>query len=316
MSERIEFTSPVGRLVAGDLWTARTEDFQGNPLTVKTGPNAGQARQEYFVGLAIPKNHPEWPAFYALVVAAARQGFPNLFDAAGNCHRADFAFKITDGDSNVMNRNNSRPCDKEGYPGNWVVSMSTSLGIKVVDQALKPIMPESKAVKRGDYIRIAGSIAPNGNQTNPGVFINPSFAQFSHQGDEIVSGPDASTVFGAKPMPAPPAGAVTTPGPSLQSLPTAPTPQNHQHVGSTAVNAPGALSAHAVGDTQASGPGSAAPAPVANVAPAPDFLNPAPAAPAPAPVVEQFSYEGGVYTRDALRASGWTDDVINSLPRA
>lgn len=303
MSERIEFTSPVGRLVAGDLWTARTEDFQGNPLTVKTGPNAGQARQEYFVGLAIPKNHPEWPAFYALVVAAARQGFPNLFDAAGNCHRADFAFKITDGDSNVMNRNNSRPCDKEGYPGNWVVSMSTSLGIKVVDQALKPIMPESKAVKRGDYIRIAGSIAPNGNPTNPGVFINPSFAQFSHQGDEIVSGPDAATVFGSKPMPTPPAGAVTTPGPALQAMPSAPVTGNQSAVTATApaISTP----------TQISAP---APAPVANVAPAPDFLNPAPAA--PAPVVEQFSYQGGVYTRDALRASGWTDDAINSLPRA
>lgn len=305
MSERIEFTSPVGRLVAGDLWTARTEDFQGNPLTVKTGPNAGQARQEYFVGLAIPKNHPEWPAFHALVVAAARQGFPNLFDAAGNCHRADFAFKITDGDSNVMNRNNSRPCDKEGYPGNWVVSMSTSLGIKVVDQALKPIMPESKAVKRGDYIRIAGSIAPNGNPTNPGVFINPSFAQFSHQGDEIVSGPDAATVFGSKPMPTPPAGAVTTPGPALQAMPSAPVAGNPSAVTATApvISTP----------TQTSAP---APAPVANVAPAPDFLNPAPAAPAPAPVVEQFSYQGGVYTRDALRASGWADDVINSLPRA
>lgn len=290
-NERIEFTSPVGRLVAGDLWTARTEDFQGNPLTVKTGPNAGQARQEYFVGLAIPKNHPEWPAFYALVVAAARQGFPNLFDAAGNCQRGDFAFKITDGDSNVMNRNNSRPCDKEGYPGNWVVSMSTSLGIKVVDQNLKPIMPETKAVKRGDYIRIAGTIAPNGNATNPGVFINPSFAQFSHQGDEIVSGPDAATVFGAKPLPAAPAGAVTTPGPALQTLgnPPAATP--------APISAPAPV------------------APVANVQPAHDFLNPPPAAPV-APVVEQFLIQGNVYTREALKANGWTDVQIDSQPRA
>lgn len=279
MSERIEFTSPVGRLVAGNLWEARTEDFQGNPLTVKTGANAGQPRQEYFVALAIPKNHPEWPAFYAKVVQAARQGFPNLFDAAGNCQRQDFAFKITDGDSTVMNRNNSRPCDKEGYPGNWVVSMSTSLGIKVVDQELRPILPETKAVKRGDYIRIAGSIAPNGNAQNPGVFINPSFAQFSHQGDEIVSGPDAATVFGATPLPSAPAGAVTTPGPALQSLPTAVAPpQTPQPTGSV-------------------------------VAPAHDFLNP------PAVEVEKFAYQGAEYTRDQLIADGWNEAQINALPR-
>lgn len=288
MSERIDFTSPVGRLVAGDLWTARTEDFQGNALTVKTGPNAGQARQEFFVGLAIPKNHPEWPAFYALVVQAARAGFPNLFDAAGNCHRQDFAFKITDGDSTVMNRNNSRPCDKEGYPGNWVVSMSTSLGIKVVDQQLRPILPETKAVKRGDYVRIAGSIAPNGNAQNPGVYINPSFAQFSHQGDEIVSGPDAAAVFGAVPLPAAPAGAVTTPGPALQTLPAA------------APVMPVAAPVMPVA------------APAAPVTPAHDFLNP----PAVAPAVESFNVQGNAYTREQLQAAGWSDVQINSLPRA
>lgn len=311
MSERIEFTSPVGRLVAGDLWTARTEDFQGNPLTVKTGPNQGQPRQEYFVGLAIPKNHPEWPAFHALIVQAARQGFPNLFDAAGNCQRSDFAFKVTDGDSTVMNRNNSRPCDKEGYPGNWVVSMSTSLGIKVVDQSLKPILPETKAVKRGDYIRIAGSIAPNGNATNPGVFINPSFAQFSHQGDEIVSGPDAATVFGANPLPSAPAGAVTTPGPSLQPISA---PANVGNPTASTATAPGISTPSPV----------SAPAPVApvsapaNVAPAHDFLNPQPptAPVAPAPVVEQFLINGSVYSRDALRAAGWTDVQIDAQQRA
>ena len=295
MAERIEFTSPVGRLVAGDLWTARDEDFQGNPLTVKTGANKGQPRVEYFVALAIPKNHPEWPAFWALINQAARQGFPNLFDAAGNCHRQDFAFKVVDGDSNVMNRNNSRPCDKEGYPGNWVVSMSTSLGIKVVDQNLKPILPESKAVKRGDYIRIAGSIAGNTNDQNPGVYINPSFAQFSHQGEEIISGPDAATVFGATPLPAAPAGAITTPGPALASMPAVTPPVSG--MGSPA-------------------PIATAPAPVVGVTPAPDFLNPPAAATVAPPVEDNFLINGQIYSRSQLVASGWTDVQINAQPRA
>jgi hypothetical protein len=288
---KIQFVTPVGRLVAGDLWTPKTTDFHGNPLL----DNDNNPISEYFIALAIPKNHPEWPALHALFIQAARTGFPTMIDQNGKAGRPDFAWKITDGDSDVMNRKNVRPCDKEGYKGHWVLSMSTRFPIGAVDQQRVTIMPETKAIKRGDYIRVAGATAPNGNANNPGIYINPSIVQFSHQGDEIVSGPNAEELFGAIPLAPAPAGANTIPTPSLQ--PIAPTP--------TAPTTPVAPQ-----------PSAPAPAPVANVAPAPDFLNPAPAAPAPAPVVEQFSYQGGVYTRDALRASGWTDDVINSLPRA
>lgn len=298
-TERIEFLTPVGRIVAGDVWEPRTEDFQGNQLTIKSGPNAGQPRQEYYIGLAIPKNHPEFPALYAKIVQAARAGFPNLFDAAGNCMRADFAFKIIDGDSTVLNRNNNRPCDKEGYPGHWVLNMSTSLGIKAYDSQNKQIPAESKSIKCGDYVRVFGSVAPNGNAQNPGVFLNPTMLQFSHQGDAISTGISAEQAFGSAPMPAAPAGAITTPAPALAAMPTG------------NVAAPAATVTVPATSTPIQ-PSVAAPA-VANVQPAPDFLNPAPAAPA---VEEKFLIQGAVYTRAQLHASGWNDTQINSQPRA
>lgn len=290
MSEKTKFITPVGRLVAGDLWTARTEDFQGNPLTTKTGANQGQPRQEYFIALAIPKNHPEWPAFRATMEQVAKTGFPNMFDAQGNCLRQNFAWKFVDGDSQALNLNNVRPCDKEGYPGNWVLSMATGIAIGVVDQNLRTILPESKAVKCGDYVRVSGMLGPNGIAQNPGLYVNPSFVQFSHQGEEIMRGMDAATAFGGAALPPPPQGANTNPGPSLQSLdvaqgnPTAPAP-----VTST--------------------PSPVAAAPTAPVTPAHDFLNP------PVTEVEKFAYQGVEYTREQLRGFGWTDAQIDPLPR-
>ena len=38
----VEILTPVGRIVQGSCFEAKTHDLQGNPLVVKTGPNAGQ----------------------------------------------------------------------------------------------------------------------------------------------------------------------------------------------------------------------------------------------------------------------------------
>lgn len=322
MAERLEFTTPVGRLVAGDLWTPRTTDQQGNPLEIKTGPNKGQPTQKYFIGLAIPKTDAGFNDLWAVMNQVAKQGFPNLFDAQGNCLRPDFAWKFTDGDSQIPNRNNVRPCDKEGYPGHWVINMETSIAPKVLDRDIKPIPPESKAIKRGDYIRVHISLAANGQTSNPGLYLNPSMVQFSHAGDEIFSGPDANAVFGAAPLAAAPAGASTIPAPSLSGLPTGtiPAPALAPQVPPANTSAPAVPGMPQGGTVAAPGvvPGmsnGATPAVTAHVTPAHDFLNPQ-TAPAPAPVVENFVVNGQVYSRDQLRAAGWTDAQIDTQVRA
>lgn len=230
--------TPVGRLVAGDLFEARDKDYQGNTLVVKSGPNAGQPRVEFFAGLAIRKDDPQWPVIHGLIMQTARAGFPNLFDANGNCLSRNFSFKITDGDDQMQNLAGVRPCDKEGYPGHWVIGFASGFAPQLYDRDLRVIAPESKSIKKGDYIRIGFTVASNNNPTNPGVYLNLRMVQFSHSGDEISSGPSAAEVFGAVAMPSAPAGAATAPTPTLATM-----------------------------------PGQAAPAP-ANVQPAPDFLNP------------------------------------------
>ena len=48
----IRLTSPRGRFVQGDAFEPQTTDQQGAPLTIKTGPNAGQPTKRWFMAVA------------------------------------------------------------------------------------------------------------------------------------------------------------------------------------------------------------------------------------------------------------------------
>ena len=289
MSEaKTDILTPVGRLVAGDCFKGSTTDAEGNPLVIKTGPNAGQSRTDYFMAVAIPKTDPGVGELYSKIVESAKQSFPRLFDAAGNCVLPTFAFKVVDGDSVIPNRKGTRPCDKEGYPGNWVFHFSGGFAPKCYTAGGASLITDPEAIKKGYYIRIYGSVTGNGSTQQPGVFLNHSMVELVAYGDVIVSGPDGSAIFGGTPTGALPAGASATPL----------APQ-------TPLAVPGVQPAAAV-------PGVQPAAAVPGVQPAPDFLNPAPT---PAPVVEQFSVQGATYTRDQLRSFGWTDAQIDAQPR-
>jgi len=207
---RLDFLTPVGRLVAGDVFKANTTDPQGQPLTIKSGPNAGQPRTEYYFAIAIPKTDPGYPALKAKLLEAAKAGFPTLFDVAGNCARPDFAWKITDGDSQTPNMNGTIPANKEGYAGCWVVSFKSSFAAQVYTKGGEAIITDPGQIKKGYYIRVYGSVTANGNQQRPGVFLNPSMVELVGYGEEIVSGPDGTAVFGTAPAPLP-TGASMTP---------------------------------------------------------------------------------------------------------
>ena len=49
------FTTPVGRLLMGSLYNPQTTDMEGNPLVIRSGPNAGQPKVQYFFAVGIPK---------------------------------------------------------------------------------------------------------------------------------------------------------------------------------------------------------------------------------------------------------------------
>ena len=50
----VNFTTPVGRLVAGSLYKGQDKDAEGRPLVVKNGPQAGQPRLDFYFAIAIP----------------------------------------------------------------------------------------------------------------------------------------------------------------------------------------------------------------------------------------------------------------------
>lgn len=209
-----EFTTPIGRLVLGSLYNPQTTDMDGNPLVTKTGPNAGQPRVNYFFALAIPKKgeqhwaHTEWGA---IIYNTGATAFPSA------CQTPAFAWKITDGDDsrdfNARGQERKvKPCDREGYPGHWVLSFSstikpqtfTMLGTnnKVVD------LPQENAINAGDYIQVNGTTSGNGNANNPGIYINPRYICLMGYGERIILGRDPNEVgFGGDL----PAGASTTP---------------------------------------------------------------------------------------------------------
>lgn len=309
MADAVHFLTPVGRLVAGDLYKPQTTDAEGRPLVIKNGPNAGQPRVDFFFALAIEKTNADYAQLYQTIFGKARTDFPTLFDAAGNCTNPKFAFKIVDGDSQVPNAKGNKPCDREGYAGHWVLHFSGGYAPKVYSAGGQEQLTTPDAVKRGYYVRVAGSVVGNGSMQQPGVFLNHSMVEMIGYGAEIQVGPDANALFGGTPAAAMPAGVSQTP-----LAPTTPPPAH-----------PGAQPATAAPLTPATPAAPVAGGAPAPVAPATDFLNggapAAPVAPAPvapvAPVAERsFQYEGKVYTESALRAANWSDAAINALPQA
>jgi hypothetical protein len=303
-----QILTPVGRLVQGDCFEPQTKDSEGKPLLIKNGPNAGQPRVDYYMAIAIPKTDAGFQEIWTAIHGVAKMSFPALFDAAGNCLNPAFAFKMTDGDSQVPNSKNAKPCDKEGFPGNWILGFSGGFAPKCYTAGGAELITNPDMLKRGYFVRIYGTVKGNGSQQQPGIYLNHSMVEMVGYGEEINSGPSGDAVFGAAPAGALPAGASATP---LAN--SAPIAQGGQMPG------------------MAPPQGGPAIAPPANVQPAPDFLNgpapavaapapaaaaPAPAAATPAPAVAEVKYldlNGNAFTEAQLLAANYTPAMIAAL---
>lgn len=308
------FVTPVGRLIGGSVWDVNTKDWEGNPLTHKKGPNAGQPRSEYAFTLAIPKTDASFNLLYQKMVIEAKRGFPNYFDANYNYIGPDapdgFSWKYIDGDSTRMNKKGKIPCQQPHYPGHWIFFFKGDSSIPpfCIDQQANPLT-DKNSIKRGYWIRVMGSLKQNGVTGNPGLYINYKTVQLCGYGDEIVTGPDPKEQAAAAGSFVLPAGASATPlAPS--TVPSAPG------------TAPVASMPMPPAPGQQIAPPAAPAAPATQVQSAPSFLTPpapggtpAPEAPAPAAPVgpspdQKFNYQGGIYTRAALLQAGHTEQNI------
>jgi hypothetical protein len=272
-----QFTTPVGRLVRGSLYKPSTTDAEGKPLVVKSGPNTGQPRVDYFFELAIPKGpeqHWNQTPWGAEIWQAGVTAFPQAHQSPA------FAWKVTDGDSQIPNKKGRKPCDTEGYRGHWVLRMSSGFAPKIYQQSQGAwvAFAEPDAVKLGYYVQVTVACDGNGSQSQPGVFLNHGMVAFRGYGPEIVVGPDVESAgFGAAPLPA---GASAVP--LAGSMPPAP---------------------------------GAAPAPLVPAAALPAAMPytpvgvPTPAALVPTGIVP---VPGAAYTIEQCRAANppWTDDQI------
>jgi len=300
-----QILTPVGRLVMGDCFTPQTTDAEGRPLVIKTGPNAGQPRVDFYMGIAIPKTDAGYNDLYATIYNEARVSFPNLFDASGQCLNPKFAFKIIDGDSQIPNSKGNKPCDREGFVGHWILNFSGGYAPKcyVPNNGDLSLATDPAMIKRGYYVRICGSVKGNGSQQQPGIFLNHSMVELVGYGEEIITGPDANAVFGAAPA-ALPQGASATPLAPVNTM-MAPPANMMPPAGMATTNviAPPPL------NTMAPPPpaNTMMPPTPGSVAPAPDFLDPS---------LRQVNSNGQVYTVGQLTEAGYTAEAIAALPAA
>jgi len=315
-STKVNVLFPVGRVVMGSLYKPNTTDAEGKPLVVKTGPNAGQPRTQFFFAVAIakgPETHWAQTAWGAELWKIGHTAFPNAAQSPS------FAWKVEDGDSAIPNKRGRKPCEQEGFRGHWVVKFSNGFAPKVykVENGGFVQVLEADFIKPGYFVEVSGTIDGNGSQSQPGIYINSSMVCFRGYGEEISFGPDVNEVgFGKSALPA---GASATPAASSIPMPAA----AGASVGVAAI-APPPVSAWPAPVPVHPNPaflqippaiptsaGTVAPPPVATTADVP-----APAAPGiPAPPVPsaypsscpQMTTKAQGVSYAAYQASGWTD---------
>lgn len=333
------FTSPVGRIVQGDVFDPQTTDQQGRPRVILEGPRAGQPNPQWFIAVAFPKNDPAWPPFKAILDAEAAASWPSLHPGGVRIPSIVFSDKIIDGDGyDTTGKHNGT---KEGFAGCWVVRFTSGFAPKTYRPTTPGVWVEvtdPKEIKRGYYVRVAGSTTTNKNPTKPGIHVNLGMVELIGQGPEIISGPSAADAFAAPAALPPGASALPPPGaptpgaPAPPASPAAPPPPPppaapytgfmHPHDPIAAATADGWLAypsapghfykgqdVKAAADLSAlyPAPVQAAPPPPP---PAPPAAPPPPPPPPAAPVGPQMTAKADGQTHESMIAGGWTDALL------
>lgn len=296
-SVKESFLTPAGRIVAGSLYHANDKDADGNLRVVKEGPRKGEPQPQFFFALAIPKKgEGHWgnapgpitekspKPWGAALWSAGHGSFPNIASTP------TFAWKVVDGDSAIPNKKGKKPNEREGYPGHWVLSFTSSYAFKVVNSNGSESWPEIDRVKPGHWVQVFGDARGNDSGQSPGIFLNGSLVAFQGFDKEIISGPDASAVgFGTGV--ALPAGASATPLGGMGGSPPV----------------PGAAPQPTV---QTNPPAPPAVAAASTIIPDPTFLQTSAAPPPPIVAGPVMTAKAGAAKYADFIAKGWTDVML------
>lgn len=192
MNQKLNFTTPVGRLVGGSLYEPVTTDFQKQPLVYRSGPKAGQPRKVWRYSVAYPKT-PGARAFWeepwlAQVVAEAQKAWPQ-----GQWQQPTFHWKIVDGDSTIPDDSGRAPNSRVGYPGHWIMKFSSDYPSKIYNANGTQELTAPDAVKRGYYVQVNVEVEGNKQTAKPGMYINHRMVALAGYGEEIYMGPDPTS---------------------------------------------------------------------------------------------------------------------------
>jgi hypothetical protein len=285
----INLTSPVGRIVQGELWKAQpVVDPRTN--VPKLGADNKPLVQHFFA-LAIPKTpgHTHWAQtdWGQKIWAEGNRAHPNF------APHPTFSWKVEDGDSQVPNKKGKKNADREGFPGHWVIKLRSGFPPKTYNADGSAELP-AESFKPGNYAQVNINVAGNTGDS-PGVYLNPVMAALAGYGTEIQTGPDVAEAGFGQGV-ALPAGASAVP------------------VGGFAPPTPGTPPAAPAYAPPAGVP--AAPYPPVGVptaspssvpVPNPAFLG---VPPPPAAPVRNLTAKAAGATYEALIAAGWNDALL------
>lgn len=280
------YTTGVGRIVAGSVFDPVTTNMEGEPLTKRDG----SPRNEYFIRVAFPKNAPETADMISYLYKRSAEEWPAMFQSGS--WPARFSNKLHDGDDATPDKNGKPKNERPGYAGHWLVDFKQpTTPPKVVDEHRNPIA-DPNDLRRGYYVRVVMSVKGNGSKLQPGVFVTHRIVQRCGFGEVIEGGIDIDAAL-ADPIGALPPGASAPPlAPS-----TPPT------------GAPAPVPTGAPAPAPAQAPVTPLPgfmAPPAAVAPPPAAVAPPPA---PAPAGPTMT-AAATAPYETYKAAGWTDEQL------
>lgn len=314
------FTTPVGRLVSGSLYSGDTHNDRNVQYVYKSGPDQGKPYIKYSFGVAIPKGAEANLPYGDLNWTQTEWGAKLV--KMGQLQRADcmqlgdrFSWKVKNGDSTTPNSKGRIPNQNQGWPGHWILFFTSNqregataaCGLfTLVGQAQPLSISTTDTIMPGDYVQVNAVAEPNGENDKPGIYLNARMVchiGYHPEGRIVTGAPDPTTAgFGSGAMPtnvmSAPAGGMVPPASPPTSAPAAPA------LPPTPPTAPSTPPAPPVPPTP--NPAILQP-PVPHAPPVP----PAPVAP-PAPAARQMTpaAQAAGYTYDMLKGAGWTDEQM------
>ena len=146
---------PVGRMIGGSAYEARPKlDNNKQPVLNKDGTPA----KSFSIGIAIPKGSEQhWSqASYVNKKGELIEWGKSIYNEGTTAYETmaqhpSFAWKITDGDSSIPDKNGKPQNSKIGYPGNWVIWFSHSWAPKLVNSNGSHELTERDAIVPGYF---------------------------------------------------------------------------------------------------------------------------------------------------------------------